>query len=58
MRNLFAAAIVLAAGSIAAADISHYLMLVDNTGGAGDTLAPITADHYTFDLMVDCERWR
>ncbi|MFG0252731.1 MAG: hypothetical protein ACF8NJ_07665 [Phycisphaerales bacterium JB038] len=53
MRNLFAAAIVLAAGSIAAADVSHYLMAVDNTGGYGDAQLPTTADHYTWDLMIN-----
>jgi hypothetical protein len=53
MRNLFAAAIVLAAGSVASADLMHYVELVDNSSGQGDTLSPITADHYTFDLKVD-----
>jgi hypothetical protein len=52
MRNLFAAAIVLTAGSIAAAGVSHSIMAVDNMSGYGDTQAPTSADHYTFDLMI------
>ncbi len=52
MRNLFAAAIVLAAGSIASASVSHYLLPVDNTSGYVDSQAPTSADHYTFDLMI------
>jgi len=50
MRNLFAAAIVLAAGSIAAADITHSLVPVDNSAVWGDD--GLSSDYYTFDLVV------
>ncbi len=53
MRNLFAAAIVLAAGSVATAAMSHFIELVDNTSGYGDSQAPTTPNHYTFDLKVN-----
>jgi hypothetical protein len=50
-KSLIATAVVLAAGSFAAADIDFQVVQIDNSAGNAE-IADFDTNHYTFDLQV------